>query len=313
MAAAALSSQASSTSNADPAVMVSSRAAPAWTHALRELLNVPNRAQYDNALVRRHLSAHRRESCPSAPSRDLELFASAKFPFAFFNAAATTDEDARPDLVHPLFAALVLGATRDVVLRLYEACPAALGETTRDGLTPLHLACQHSASVRVVEFLLRHCPSLAHRKSKSGWSTPLHAACSAGAAPEVVRALAVASHSALGVRDRRGNLPLHCAALRRSTGSSCDAAAEVIRLLVALKRNALEIENGMGMRPLHCAALSNSLCLASMRVLADMNPLGPNEAASSVDRSGNSALHFASSHGSTARADVVRALLEYAP
>eukprot|EP00566_Odontella_aurita_P017115 CAMPEP_0113572356 /NCGR_PEP_ID=MMETSP0015_2-20120614/26045_1 /TAXON_ID=2838 /ORGANISM="Odontella" /LENGTH=269 /DNA_ID=CAMNT_0000475371 /DNA_START=249 /DNA_END=1055 /DNA_ORIENTATION=+ /assembly_acc=CAM_ASM_000160 len=261
----------STMTNDAAAIMVPGEEEP----CLRALLDAPSKAEYNNSGVRRRLSAGTQRR-GSAQSRELEKFASAKFPFAFFN---TDDNQDQPERVHPLFAALALGATQDVVHHLYEACPKALGETTRSGLTPLHLACKYSAPAKVVEFLYHHCPSHASRMTKTSRSTPLHLAASSGASVEVLRLLSVKSpQSVLAAQDRRGNTPLHCAALSRSSTD------ESIRLLVALRRSALEVGNNMGMTPLHAACLVNapSVTPAAVRLMLK-SPGGPAAAATTTD------------------------------
>eukprot|EP00567_Pseudictyota_dubia_P002347 CAMPEP_0197468678 /NCGR_PEP_ID=MMETSP1175-20131217/66209_1 /TAXON_ID=1003142 /ORGANISM="Triceratium dubium, Strain CCMP147" /LENGTH=392 /DNA_ID=CAMNT_0043004789 /DNA_START=62 /DNA_END=1238 /DNA_ORIENTATION=+ len=329
---------------------------------LRSLLNVPTPSQYDNSSVRRCLAAtsHSRRSiyaqqqkrCPDQ-FRELEKFASQKFAFAFFNTTDTTDGhqggdnegngndegERQEERVHPLFAALALGATVDVVRALYEACPKALGETTRtEGLTPLHLAARYGACCKVVEFLLHHCPShagrkalhlaarygacckvvefLLHhcpshagRKSKGTWMTPLHyaAASSSSCRSDVVRALAVASPASLRAKDRRGNAPLHRASLSRSTSE------ETVRTFVAMGRSALGDANDMGMTPIHALCLGNAQPSSVLELMLNKHPEGRVAAASAEDRHGNTAAHYAVSHGSDANPANVRALLECKP
>jgi len=300
---------------------------------LRSLLNVPTPSQYDNSSVRRCLAAtsHSRRSiyaqqqkrCPDQ-FRELEKFASQKFAFAFFNTTDTTDGhqggdnegngndegERQEERVHPLFAALALGATVDVVRALYEACPKALGETTRtEGLTPLHLAARYGACCKVIEFLLHHCPSHAGRKSKGTWMTPLHyaAASSSSCRSDVVRALAVASPASLRAKDRRGNAPLHRAALSRS------ASEETVRTFVAMGRSALGDANDMGMTPVHALCLGNAQPSSVLELMLNKHPEGRTAAAGAEDRHGNTAAHYAVSHGSAANPANVRALLECRP
>ena len=103
-----------------------------------------------------------------------------KYPF---------DRSDRFGSVRPIYAALTLGVSADVVELLCDACPASLMDRSACGWTALHTACARGASLDVVQVLTQKCPSaLAERDIKK--QTPLHAACeSVRADPSVIEYL----------------------------------------------------------------------------------------------------------------------------
>ena len=102
--------------------------------------------------------------------------AETKYPF---------DSVCRLGSVRPIYAAVALGASADVVELLCDACPAALLDRSACSWTPLHAACVHGASLGVVKLLTERCPgALAERDIKK--QTPLHSACESQAQPDVI-------------------------------------------------------------------------------------------------------------------------------
>eukprot|EP00957_Ditylum_brightwellii_P036717 2780883-Ditylum_brightwellii.AAC.1 len=79
--------------------------------------------------------------------------------------------------VCPLYQALDLGLGVEVIDALIT--PIAI-EQTYCGMTVLHVACQHGASLDVIYLLLNSLPNAAKKKDNGDW-TPLHAAYHRGA------------------------------------------------------------------------------------------------------------------------------------
>ena len=164
-----------------------------------------------------------------------------KYPF---------DRSDRFGSVRPIYAALALGASADVVELLCDACPASLMDRSACGWTALHTACAHGASLEVVQLLTHKCPSaLAERDIKK--QTPLHAACeSVRADPSVIEYLVRMRPESLretacssGVY---GQLPLHIA---------CGFAApfESVKLILQSHPSAARKADMDGRIPLHLA------------------------------------------------------------
>ena len=152
--------------------------------------------------------------------------------------------------VRPIYAAVALGASADVVELICRACPDSLMDRSACGWTALHTACSLGASLEVVQVLTRHCPSaLAERDIKK--QTPLHAACESVRAdssvieylvtmrPELLKETACSS----GVY---GQLPLHVA---------CGFAApfESVKLILQSHPKAAKEADMDGRIPLHLA------------------------------------------------------------
>jgi len=280
--------------------------------SLHELLNAADRSTFDNATLRRVLrrppfaATSNRYLCTPFSNKEAEAIVGRKAPFRILqtNNNQTNNNETQAEEVYPLFAALALGASQDVIHKLYDFFPMALGETTRAGNTALHIACQYGAPAPDVVFLLRHCPSHAKSKSKESWSTPLHLACSTkrGACVDVIRALAIQNPAAFAEQDRKGNTPLHLACFNRSS------SPDVIQSIVAHRRAALETTNDNGMTPLHAACLSNQ-SFSIAKTIVTKYP----DAAIQVDVHGNVPAHYACSHGSSASLSLVRTLLEVDP
>jgi len=152
--------------------------------------------------------------------------------------------------VRPIYAAVALGASADVVALLCDACPNSLLDRSACGWTALHTACALGASLEVVQVLTQKCPSaLAERDIKK--QTPLHAACeSVRADPSVIEYLVQMRPESLqetacssGVY---GQLPLHIA---------CGFAApfESVKIILQSHPRAAQEADMDGRIPLHLA------------------------------------------------------------
>lgn len=113
--------------------------------------------------------------------------------------------------VYPIFPAISLGASYDVIELLCNACPEAVDATDEDGWTPLHEACRFHAPLEVVQLLVERNQKGLMTKDEYG-KTPLFVACMHTAPTEVVQFLV--RRYPEGVRVKEDNqcspLPLTC-------------------------------------------------------------------------------------------------------
>ena len=110
--------------------------------------------------------------------------------------------------VPPLFMAVSLGATEELVGLLCDFYPESLEITDRHGRTPLHQAVEFGASPNVVRYLLGRRSDSAAEADQIG-RTPLHCAAAYGASLEIAKMLCTSCPHAAFQKDRRGRLPLH--------------------------------------------------------------------------------------------------------
>eukprot|EP00928_Gymnodinium_smaydae_P049501 TRINITY_DN3322_c0_g1_i9.p1 TRINITY_DN3322_c0_g1~~TRINITY_DN3322_c0_g1_i9.p1 ORF type:complete len:575 (-),score=110.19 TRINITY_DN3322_c0_g1_i9:369-2093(-) len=144
-------------------------------------------------------------------------------------AAALRERNAFGEL--PLHVAVKKKASEPVVRALIEACPGALGETSRvNGMLPLHCALDAKAPEAVVLALLQLDPEAAARARTrdAGGDLPLHLACLEKASFPIVLRLLQAYPEAMQERDNQyGMLPLQLAGDRQTCLALLKASAEV--------------------------------------------------------------------------------------
>eukprot|EP00957_Ditylum_brightwellii_P208551 15357998-Ditylum_brightwellii.AAC.1 len=88
-------------------------------------------------------------------------------------------------------------------------CPADAKEKDSLGKTPLHYACEKSASLEFVSLLSKACPEAAKIKDNKGM-TPLHYECENGSSTDIVSLLLDAFPEAVMEKDDTGRTALHC-------------------------------------------------------------------------------------------------------
>lgn len=85
------------------------------------------------------------------------------------------------DLLYPLHMICALGATAAAVKACYKAFPDAIRRTESSQMGgPLHYACSFGADVQVVFYLAKRDPDALLETNKEG-KTPLHLACQSSA------------------------------------------------------------------------------------------------------------------------------------
>mmetsp|Transcript_8132 Transcript_8132/g.12700 ORF Transcript_8132/g.12700 Transcript_8132/m.12700 type:complete len:247 (-) Transcript_8132:75-815(-) len=108
---------------------------------------------------------------------------------------------------YPLFRAVALGASIDVVQHMYDIFPDAIHETGNFSTTPLHAACVYRASLEVIEFLLTQYPSASKIRNKH-LNYPIHFACEYGVStPSVIKILVEVNPQALKEKNKLGQTP----------------------------------------------------------------------------------------------------------
>eukprot|EP00567_Pseudictyota_dubia_P017362 CAMPEP_0197445794 /NCGR_PEP_ID=MMETSP1175-20131217/10924_1 /TAXON_ID=1003142 /ORGANISM="Triceratium dubium, Strain CCMP147" /LENGTH=267 /DNA_ID=CAMNT_0042976811 /DNA_START=320 /DNA_END=1123 /DNA_ORIENTATION=+ len=121
---------------------------------------------------------------------------------------------------HPLFMAVAVGASLDLVKTLYEAYPKAI-EVTTAGMTPLHCALisndwrsrpdnrgEEELLLEMVGFLIEEYPQALTIRTSIGRNTPLHFACTSCAPFEILRLLAEKYPGAVNARNNKRLTPL---------------------------------------------------------------------------------------------------------
>jgi serine/threonine protein kinase len=202
----------------------------------------------------------------------------------------------------------------EVIKLLVEACPAALQEKAKDGLTPLHLGIQYTAPVGVVELMVEACPAALQEKTKDGLN-PLHSGMENNAPAALVKLLVEACPAAIQEKNKDGWTPLHLgmqhkvpvemiklmveacpAALQETTkdgwtllhlGMQYAATLEVIQLLLNVWPDGVHEKAKEGRIPLH-AGIQKSAPLAVIQMLVETWP----DSVRARDTHGNIALHL---------------------
>jgi len=99
---------------------------------------------------------------------------------------------------------------------LLKKCPADAKEKDSLGKTPLHYACEKSASLEFVSLLSKACPEAAKIKDNKGM-TPLHYECENGSSTDIVSLLLDAFPEAVMEKDDTGRTALHCLCLKHTS------------------------------------------------------------------------------------------------
>lgn len=113
--------------------------------------------------------------------------------------------------VLPLHHAVTLNPPASTIETLLEAFPEAISlRESKFQRLPIHLACQHAASLEVLQVLLGFYQLGAEEKDLLG-RTPLHYACSNGADEKKIKLLLETYPNGAKCADRDGWLPIHVA------------------------------------------------------------------------------------------------------
>ncbi len=152
----------------------------------------------------------------------------------------------------------------EFIKTIIKYCPGAVKIANKNNLYPIHLACLHNPSVKVIELLLIYDPDKETLKMRSEHHEflPLHFACSnRNTSIEVIRSLVLAYSRAVSKEGKIGCTPLRIAVaethsheviellLRYSPVLSSTAEAE------GGKTNPILLKKVNGMLPLHLACL----------------------------------------------------------
>jgi len=159
----------------------------------------------------------------------------------------------------PLLYALKVGASQRTLQLLIDAQPAALLDTNKEKMTPLHVAlnCNKMPYIDLVKALLTHSGTNAcHLKDSSG-RLPLHIAAENGASESLLRVLVDAYPDGCYRRTDVGDLPLH---LLVRSGAANQSSVELL-LRPIMDSNTICTYGGnkeLGLNlPLHIAAAYN--------------------------------------------------------
>lgn len=128
------------------------------------------------------------------------------------------------------------------------ACPdaARAGDEVLDCL-PLHVACEHDASVALLKVLMNAYPEGLIRPDKDG-NLPVHYACSLES-PESALYLLEACPELVSMKNNKGQTPLHLACSRY------DVSLELVQELTRLNEDACKSRDWQGRLPLHSACM----------------------------------------------------------
>jgi ankyrin repeat protein len=148
----------------------------------------------------------------------------------------------------PIHLACMAQAPIEILKLLIDEYKQGLARVDKDGMTPLHYACDHAdANLEVVDMLAIKYKKAVITKNKTHGQTPLHLAVSRGCRLEIVEALFLSEPDRiLAVADKKGNLPLHTAIL-----SSADM--KIIQFLVWNYADGLTVYNAKNERPIDIA------------------------------------------------------------
>jgi hypothetical protein len=146
----------------------------------------------------------------------------------------------------PLHFACQFTAPLEVIQFLVEQWPEAVKKTTVNGSLPLHLLCSNNAPLEVVQFLVEQWPE-AVMATKDGW-LPLHCTCDNVCFYKeplnVIQFLVEQWPEAVKKSTVNGSLPLHYACSNK-------APLEVIQYLVEQWQEAVKKINTSGLTPLN--------------------------------------------------------------
>lgn len=173
----------------------------------------------------------------------------------------------------PIHFATKWGLPFDIFKILYVTYPTGLTLRTsgdfqnpyESGFLPLHLACLHDSSFKVIDFLSMVYPEAVTEKDADG-CTPLHLCMNM--APEVivrvVKALIARNPEAVKVKDKRGRTPLNVAC-------SYSSPFEVVKLLLASYPGGVQEKDCNNNYPLHSACFGKG-DYDVVKYLADLYP-----------------------------------------
>jgi ankyrin repeat protein len=135
----------------------------------------------------------------------------------------------------------------DVVKYLVEECGCDVNVCTRDGLTPLHLACKHGHSIEVVKFLLNRpeCNSLV--RANDG-NTAIHFACTTNQFNQGVVEILVKAGAAVS----KGTLALISNITSSRSSNSC-VKPGILSSLLEVTACDPNTRNYSGLSPIHLA------------------------------------------------------------
>jgi ankyrin repeat protein len=160
--------------------------------------------------------------------------------------------------------------TERVLRYLLEHFPKAASFISKNGSTPLHaMSSNKNATPGMMQLLIDACPgSLRRASDDKGWM-PIHALCHNNdlddlVALNILRSILEKCPGSESVRNttKKGNLPLHFAALRRSP--------EFCHLLIEAYPGSERIKNCQGHLPLHAACEYNNV--ATVKCLLQLYP-----------------------------------------
>jgi ankyrin repeat protein len=241
----------------------------------------------------------------------------------------------RADATKELFAALEQSTPpEDLILPLLEAFPRAARAKDAFDNYPLHTACSHGASLKIVKALVKAYPG-AIKTVGSEEDYPLHLACIVGSSPlELIVYLGDQSRSAFSAPNRRQSRPLHLVCARNPTSAlirymlekggsatktkdhnrdlplhvACKhgASVDILTRLVRKYPDALAVANSRGDWPLH-AAVGSGASLSVLQWLWEKHPVGLHVG----NLQGDLPLHLACTHDATRRK--ITALLRASP
>ena len=142
-----------------------------------------------------------------------------------------------------------------------------LSEQIRDGAYPLHMAIHSGVSLPILELLIEQAPQVLVKTNKFG-ETPLHLALKKGAHNEAqVELLMRHDTKAASMRDDRGNLALHIAAVY-----GCSPL--VAKDLIELGPEMIHSVNKEGFTPMACAIQHNHCSKEVLGLLSIKDFLG---------------------------------------
>ncbi|KAL3767891.1 hypothetical protein ACHAW5_010134 [Stephanodiscus triporus] len=154
-----------------------------------------------------------------------------------------------PDGAHPLALVVALGGSLEVVRRMVDSCPSALGMRLGGRRNVLHYAIAEGVDVSVISYLTSRRPALAIEEDSFG-AIPLHLAStycpSSSSSSSVIVHLLSLNPDAAGALDRKSQTPLHRACMSR-------ASLDDVLALIEACPDALFLDDWLGNRPLEYA------------------------------------------------------------